>query len=392
MEEDNDRIRPITYNSFLDNESFRIDFIPMNQNRSSNSNVTTAAAIATTNDDVDGNNKPKSRKRKRKDKGTYLIQEEEGDNSPSSNNLSEAFSRLKTLQNLQWEQVDLKNASQVLYLEKNGILPPATTEDDDTQDYSSCDEEEINDVVAKDKQQQQQQQQREEDDSSVLSIEEEEEEEESSTSDPPWTRESSKKASQTLDAVMKQKKQTPIPRSYYTKSLCVGCMWGSSAGQPVASKRLQTILNVFGDNYGKMTEMALARTIHLYYKNVIYLPAKKIGKPLPIWRTRSIRDHFKNHTMDPRIFIGEHIQKLKKMNHLLFDTMFRRFARPDGGGTILIADPNHSKLFLQNIKTMVELYKIDPQSLSFFDESCVVDFKRTASLINTNHPQKLQYN
>src|SRR3990172_3220523 len=108
MEEDNDRIRPITYNSFLDNESFRIDFIPMNQNRSSNSNVTTAAAIATTNDDVDGNNKPKSRKRKRKDKGTYLIQEEEGDNSPSSNNLSEAFSRLKTLQNLQWEQVDLK--------------------------------------------------------------------------------------------------------------------------------------------------------------------------------------------------------------------------------------------------------------------------------------------
>lgn len=167
----------------------------------------------------------------------------------------------------------------------------------------------------------------------------------------------------------KRKRNEDVPKELW----CFGCRFGSEKDPSINGNRMNELIRIFTDNYLKMDNMILARLMHVYFKRMIWEPMK--GKKKDMWRTREIYVHFTEHIRDPRVYIGQTIEKYKiisdTLNHMLIKQV-----NLENGSIIDIADHKNIKSMLDLDKRVLELYKTNPERMLFYNPSLQIDFSQ----------------
>ncbi len=172
---------------------------------------------------------------------------------------------------------------------------------------------------------------------------------------------------------------------------CFGCMFGSPEQDPIHGKKMNTLLKIFEENYGKTSNLMLARMCHVYFKRHIYIPMKSAGKDIPIWRTKDIQKHFEEHVAEPRIYIGESIKKYKLLSRALHDQLFRQVPSEETGLPVIIADRNNIRNALLVDKMLNQFYQMRSENMNFYNTSCTIDFTQIGNLINVQKNWKTDF-
>ncbi len=166
-------------------------------------------------------------------------------------------------------------------------------------------------------------------------------------------------------------------------SKCFGCLWHNNKSDAISGRCMNLLLNIIEENYGQISNEALARVAHLYFKHNIYLPMRNMGKRVPMWRSRHIKEHIEEHTWEPRFFIGKSISAYSNIMKALQDMIFRKVTDPNGN-TTEVCDEKTLKLHLQCHKRISELYEFKSSRMNFYNEKLKVDMERIGSFINLN--------
>lgn len=177
---------------------------------------------------------------------------------------------------------------------------------------------------------------------------------------------------------------------------CFGCMWTSSNQDSINVNHMNACLRIIDENYGRMDNAALSKSVHLYFKHNIYLPMKKRGKNIKIWRTGTIKEHIEKHTLDPRIFVGEtireykeYLEAIKRMSfaHIVYKEDSLDFEDPHSippPKMRLVLMERNIKCLMDMEKRVTELYKLNPKNLNFYNDDCKINFDSIGKMINMN--------
>jgi hypothetical protein len=162
---------------------------------------------------------------------------------------------------------------------------------------------------------------------------------------------------------------------------CFGCMFTSQSkvtrdDANIPATNVARLLRIFDELYTRMDNIALARIMHVYFKNEIYLPLRRRGLNVPMWRTRQIHEHFFCHILDPRITIGEQIRDYIELRRALKTCTFTRSSNEtkyDKDGVNLLRSVDAQ---------LIRLYTMDTDKMNFANPDCFIDFAATGKRIN----------
>lgn len=164
---------------------------------------------------------------------------------------------------------------------------------------------------------------------------------------------------------------------------CFGCVFSSRADvrdvdKHIDGDKMNSLIQIFDDNYGRIDSKVLSRLCHLYYKNEIYRPLRGRGVLVKIWRTREIFKHFTQHQLDPRVFLVEQIKSYVELSAVMRSMLVQETS---GGSGV---KPNHTNVALQLRvdQHLLRLRGIDPGKLNFHNPVCTIDFADKGKLMN----------
>ncbi len=164
---------------------------------------------------------------------------------------------------------------------------------------------------------------------------------------------------------------------------CFGCVFSSRADvrdvdKHIDGDKMNSLIQIFDDNYGRIDSKVLSRLCHLYYKNEIYRPLRGRGVLVKMWRTREIFKHFTQHQLDPRVFLVEQIKSYVELSAVMRSMLVQETS---GGSGV---KPNHTNVALQLRvdQHLLRLRGIDPGKLNFHNPVCTIDFADKGKLMN----------
>jgi hypothetical protein len=163
---------------------------------------------------------------------------------------------------------------------------------------------------------------------------------------------------------------------------CFGCVFTcrgdaqTNADSHIDGGKVNDLLKIFTDNFGRIHTKALARLMHQFFKHEIFLPLRAKGVDVPMWRTREIYVHFRDHQYDPSIFLVEQIDDYRAMSRALRGMSF---AVTDSG-TLAGMDKTMAQLHRTNVH-LLTLYKTNPDGLNFHNPVHKIEFDKMAKLM-----------
>lgn len=171
---------------------------------------------------------------------------------------------------------------------------------------------------------------------------------------------------------------------------CFGCKYGSPDQDPISGRNMNTLIRIFEENYGRTDNLVLARMCHVYFKQHIWQPMKDMGMHIDMWRTKEILDHFLSHNQEPRIYLGETIKKYKHIAGALESMAFKKIQIAADGNdnsnrettSIIVPDKANLKDLLDVDKRIIELYKVNPKVLNFYNNNSYIDLAQMGNLMN----------
>jgi hypothetical protein len=163
---------------------------------------------------------------------------------------------------------------------------------------------------------------------------------------------------------------------------CFACAW-QDHGEGVEGV-VSTIEKMIHENLGLRDTQTIARQVHLYFKNHVYLPRRRNGIRIAIWRTADVLEHIMRHTYDPRLFLMQSMDQARSWKRILEDMAFRK-QRLVNGRVRYVAEANNIKLALSIDKHMLDLYKNNPRTLNFYNDRIGIDMERIAKLVNMSN-------
>ena len=148
------------------------------------------------------------------------------------------------------------------------------------------------------------------------------------------------------------------------------------------TKPIKILCNMFYDNYTTMNVQVLAKQMHTYFKEFIWEPASNTANPLPMWRTKTILAHIKDHTPDPKIFLAEKIKQYKKMSKVLRKMIWQVECNENSPSIeILSANKDHFKILMNVDKLTLTLYNQKISSMNFCTKKQGVNFPMTSNFV-----------
>lgn len=168
------------------------------------------------------------------------------------------------------------------------------------------------------------------------------------------------------------------------EGVCFGCMWGNNAFDESLKNQMGQLRALYEREYGRRRNDELAAAVYAFFRVHIYAPMARAGRPIPDWPIDMIIEHITRHTLDPRIFIGEQLRRMRELSDALYDHIFLRAAPPGaevGGGAAAAAaffahQKNESTAYMNAVKLMLALYAADPRRMLFFDENANYELVR----------------
>jgi hypothetical protein len=156
----------------------------------------------------------------------------------------------------------------------------------------------------------------------------------------------------------------------FLREECFACKFGERDGETdLDPTKVGEMLRLLDQFYGHAENIAVAKMIHSYFKHEIWAPARG---SLPMWRTRSVLDHIEHHVLEPRIFIGESIRKFTKYWRILEDFILKEEVNDAGEAHTVVNDKN-MKMVLDVQRRIAEMYKMNPSTMNFYNESYKID-------------------
>lgn len=169
----------------------------------------------------------------------------------------------------------------------------------------------------------------------------------------------------------------------YTRFRCFACRFVDKKHAPLNKEKVKKLLRIFEDGYGHSSNQYLARKCHLYFKKEIYLPMRRRGENIEMWRTKEILIHFTSmtHIIDPRIYIGEMIKELHALQVKTRKFSFKR-VKHRSGVTEEMQNDKAIKSFLDIHSKVMMLFKAEPEKMNFFDPNTGIDLRNFGKHIN----------
>lgn len=102
------------------------------------------------------------------------------------------------------------------------------------------------------------------------------------------------------------------------RGTCFGCEYGfasPSEDQPT----MVTFFKIFQDNFGRMSNIELARLMHAYWTEEIQKPMREQGHDVADWPPEQIVVHITQHMLEPCVHTSTSIQELKVISAMLRD-------------------------------------------------------------------------
>ena len=163
--------------------------------------------------------------------------------------------------------------------------------------------------------------------------------------------------------------------------ICFGCKFSSrpdlgDTDALIPGSEINAILTIWETQLGRVDVAQLAKMCHEYFKRMIFEPARKSGRRLPMWRTRDIYDHFVYHQMDPRTWALMQIKKWERVSRTLEETMFMQ-----NMGQVAPAE-KFMRLSLLVDKRVEELRRIKPGEMLFYNADCQIDLDALGKRMN----------
>jgi len=154
---------------------------------------------------------------------------------------------------------------------------------------------------------------------------------------------------------------------------CFKCMYGNERYDSVYAEPLAQLCKLMEQEIGRRDLRAVSRTVHLYFKNAIYLPMLKAGRYVPMWRTRSIYEHLTEHETEPRVQLYRQIKTLNTLQSVLIDKQT---------GEVKVNVPVVRAL-VDIIKTSNQLQSVDPKKMLFYNDKASIDLAAAGANSNT---------
>lgn len=110
------------------------------------------------------------------------------------------------------------------------------------------------------------------------------------------------------------------PRYKEGISKCFLCDWGNTYHDGIEAPKINKLTQIIKNNYGKHDNESIAEQLHLYFKEEIYDPSRG----MVMLTAETALNHIEGlHNLDATIYIGESIKRLKRIDQLLEDRIFR---------------------------------------------------------------------
>jgi len=150
---------------------------------------------------------------------------------------------------------------------------------------------------------------------------------------------------------------------------CFLCSHTNRTYDAVYAKDVHQCIELLEKGIGHSDYKFLARQVHLYFKHHIYIPMRRAGKRIHIWRSRSILEHIMLHEQEPRIFLSRRIKSLSTVLDTMDNMLY--YVHPETGKRV----PHHAnmKAWCDQQKLLMQFYKLDATSLNFYDPSAGYD-------------------
>lgn len=156
-------------------------------------------------------------------------------------------------------------------------------------------------------------------------------------------------------------------------SSCVGCNWSNPRFDKMQENSINMCIRIIEQRYGTMHNLVLAKNVHEIFKtNVLPYQLEK-GIDMPMWTTRSIYKHITEHSLEPRIYVGETIHELKRRKRKL-KKKTKVKQELTNGDTRTVIDKNTNKSILDIEKEIRALYNVDTKGMNFYNKECSIDF------------------
>lgn len=160
----------------------------------------------------------------------------------------------------------------------------------------------------------------------------------------------------------------PRPRRR-PRDTCFLCTHGDRNYDAMYAPAVKRCRELIEENIGHCNLYYLARQVHKHFKHNIYLPQRRAGRRVPMWRSRSVYEHITRHELDPRIYVAVRIYSLRAVLESLDDCLF--YTHPDTGERV----PHKDNLkAAKDVHAQLDrLYAMNVAKANFYDPSAQYD-------------------
>lgn len=166
-------------------------------------------------------------------------------------------------------------------------------------------------------------------------------------------------------------------RSNRCSSRCWGCEYGDPSADEVSSSRLNQLMRLFSENFGRISMTELSKVIHEYHENEIRQPMLAAGKKCKKWTPSSIKRHFSTHALEPVVIAGKDVECLERISrmlrkHVMLKNQTTGESKPDRSSI---------ELLLKVQKQKADLLKNNPKTMLFYDGNYKIDEATTSAMV-----------
>jgi hypothetical protein len=171
-------------------------------------------------------------------------------------------------------------------------------------------------------------------------------------------------------------------KRFLPKSSCFGCSRRNNFHDSINKTKMAMLTDLIESGYGTMENEELARVAHQFFMKQIYIPMRNRGQRIKLWRTWHIQCHIENHSMCPKIYIGEQIRKEKRWIKALENVAGRLRYFSDGRIDCTLDDAIMREIDRAK-KRLNILYKSNPRKMNFFNPDSRTDLGRAGIILNS---------
>jgi hypothetical protein len=112
--------------------------------------------------------------------------------------------------------------------------------------------------------------------------------------------------------------------------VCWGCSHGITGGPECAQEGLRVLVEYVSSYYGTMDDRVFAAEVSKLHRGSVQRPQERAGKECEAWSARGVLEHFRHHTLHPRICDVQRLRSLRAVSGELRRRVIRSYTDEDG--------------------------------------------------------------